>query len=138
MSGLPAVEDTNTPRHFTRSSIKPRLLFPKQGKTGDTTDEEAVTDIEYPQGSKGAETPAKKRVYVTPPTTARTTRTKQLSLPSSPAEAEAKSPFSVKRAKKSAFDAWQRSKPGAASRTRKRDAESPVKDEGSKRQKSKT
>ena len=157
LGGLPFVNDPDTPRHFTRSSVKPRFLFPASsktpGRTGDTTDEEAVTDIEYPEElGAGAEskdkdliTPAKNRFYATPPTTARTTRTtaKRVSPPSSPVEigSETDSPFTVKRAKKSPFDGWQRSKPGSTSTrttTRKRDAESPIPDEGSKRQKGKT
>ena len=153
LGGLPAVHDPDTPRHFTRSSVKPRLLFPHasrpHGKTGDTTDEEAVTDIEYPPELQEAEpankevaTPAKKRYYATPPTTAKATRTtaKHASPLSSPIKEEdgADSPFTVKRARTSPFDKWQRLKPSPSSvgRTRKRDAVSPVVDEGSKRQKS--
>ena len=159
LAGLPAVNDPNTTRHFTRSSVKPRFLFPTsskaRGKTGDTTDEEAITDIEYPEElraeteskDKEVKTPAKNRFYATPPTTARATRTtaKRISPPSSPIEGEAEidSPFTVKRAKKSPFESWQRSKPGSSSAsasgraTRKRDAESPIPEGGPKRQKGK-
>ena len=162
MGSMPAIEDLNTPRHFTRSSVKPRLLFPHatrpRGKTGDTTDEEAVTDIEYPHEhqekepqAKDVVTPAKKRYYATPPTTVRATRTmsKHVSLPSSPAEGDTtvKSPFTVRRATRtSPNEKLQRSRPGTTAGvgaspvgqdTRKRDAVSPVADAqgGSKRQK---
>ena len=155
MVGLPFVDDPGTPRHFTRSSVKPRFLFPQPSKTpaktGDTTDEEAITDTDYPQELDGATshtkdsvtTPAKQRFYATPPTTARTTRTtaKRAATPDSAPEdeetGEANSPFAVKRAKTSPFNKWNRSKPGSRSpvKGRKRDAHSPVAAEGSKRQK---
>ena len=153
MGGLPSVNDPNTPRHFTRSSVKPRFLFPPTskvpGKTGDTTDEEAVTDIEYPQELQGSEakekdfnTPAKNRCYVTPPTTGKASRTtgKRISPPSSPPEAppETDSPFTVRRATRGAFDGWQSLKPGSASAGtgRKRNAQSPEPTQGPKRQRS--
>ncbi|CAL3970880.1 unnamed protein product [Diplocarpon coronariae] len=84
---------TNLRRPLTRSSIIPRLLFPqpeqelaKDTKSHNTEDEEADTDIEEPMG--GVSTPSEQVTgYVitpkaprfgptTPPTTTRTTRTK--------------------------------------------------------------
>lgn len=81
MTGVPQPRGVTPPPRFTRTSYKPRTLFPEAHKKGDTTDEEAITDIEHPEKhgidksiAKLAGTPTKKRFYATPPTTARTTR----------------------------------------------------------------
>ena len=113
LEGLPEVKDLPPSKRFTRSSIKPRFLFP-------------------PNASKAGA-----------PTTARITRTtaKRPMSPSSPAppSSDVDSPFTVKRAKKnSPFDNWQRTKAEAGSavpKGRKRNAESPVAEDSSKRQK---
>lgn len=88
---------------LTRSSIKPRLLFPtaqqvkaREMRSQATEDEEeAITDIEEPNSlstPKGqmdnlVTTPkAPKFAPVSPPTTSRATRSKQMDMTSSPPE----------------------------------------------------
>jgi hypothetical protein len=154
-------------RPLTRSSIKPRLLFPTEDQirereeaAADDVDEDAVTDIEMPNASsppkdKGKahemQTPTKTRFKpVTPPTTARVTRTKKAAVaqPTPIPEEEEDEPepislgtddtFPAKKTSKSPFDSWQRTKagrkrPGEASesmgagkRTRSSAVESPA------------
>jgi hypothetical protein len=128
-------------RPLTRSSIKPRLLFPsdeeirQREQHADDVDEEAVTDIEMGDTSsptveklKTAEagTPVKGRYKpASPPTTTRATRstnmTSSLSHPT-PIPEEEPEPMSVgtddsfnmqpKPGRKSPFDSWQRTKTG--------------------------
>lgn len=143
---------SNLRRPLTRSSIKPRLLFPtaeqsraREARSHNTEDEEADTDIEEPMG--GVSTPfdqvdevtstpkAPRFGPVTPPTTARTTRSKKVEIPSSPAGRPASDDESVPTSpttrshrtassKVSPFDQWQRVKPVKASpKGKKREGE---------------
>ena len=122
--------------HFTRSSVKPRLLFPtaQQQHERQLADEEAITDIEasndsdmtdiVTEGTEAEEqgarvvTPVKARFTpATPPTTGHATRaaTKKAveasPLDAEPAEVEVKK----KGGKRSPFDGWARRKVGASS-----------------------
>ena len=153
---LPFDHTPATPCRFTRSSIKPRFLYgDAYGKKGDTTDEEAVTDIEDPASleveagatpdskSKATATPSKQKYYATPPTTARTTRSTAKRATPDPIEEEDDLPaslFTVRKAKGSPFDGWSRTKAGEAStgQTRKRDTESPLAEEAAKRARTST
>jgi hypothetical protein len=115
-------------RHFTRSSIKPRLLFPTamadESKL-ENSDEEAPTDIEdHVLAGLDAEKPetpvdlveeapgtpkAPRHAPASPPTTARTTRFGSK-------KATESSPMKPKAATKgSPFDSWRRTKAGAQS-----------------------
>ncbi|KAI0002612.1 hypothetical protein F4779DRAFT_129272 [Xylariaceae sp. FL0662B] len=148
--------ELSTPRRqrpMTRSSIKPRLLFPPQQKKGKaiadvaTEDEEAVTDIEdhvtRGAGEDDVEAPATPVGMVntkvdtpeaprfapaSPPTTARATRTgNKLHADDSPMKRPAKP--------RSPFDGWRRSKSRAGPTGQKRQGEAlPRSDEASKRQ----
>jgi hypothetical protein len=82
---------------LTRSSTKPRLLFPgdekKEMRSHNTEDEEADTDIEDPMDTStpthqmhdNVSTPkAPKFAPASPPTTARATRSKNIDMSSSP------------------------------------------------------
>ncbi|KAG4429488.1 hypothetical protein IFR05_015026 [Cadophora sp. M221] len=129
-------------RPLTRSSIKPRLLFPtaeqsraREARSHNTEDEEADTDIEEPmhgvstpfdQTDEFAATPKAPRFGpVTPPTTTRATRSKKVEVYSSPAgpisddEPASTSPthrnHRTSSTKVSPFDQWQRVKPAKAS-----------------------
>ncbi|KAL2062943.1 hypothetical protein VTL71DRAFT_6015 [Oculimacula yallundae] len=141
----------NLRRPLTRSSIKPRLLFPsaeqsrtRETRAHNTEDEEADTDIEEPMDSASTPfdqifdltaTPKAPRFGpVTPPTTVRATRSKKVEVFSSPAgptsddEAAPSSPMlrSHRSAGKvSPFDSWQRVKPvnPTASKGKKREGE---------------
>ncbi|KAH9818170.1 hypothetical protein Tdes44962_MAKER05364, partial [Teratosphaeria destructans] len=122
-------------RPLTRSSIKPRLLFPSEEQLrerdprADDVDEEATTDIEMnsPGGSKAKmhdlRTPRKGHSkQITPPATARSTRAMKTSpdVPD-PINEDEPEPMSVgsdapvvaapKTQAKSPFDSWQRTKP---------------------------
>ncbi|KAI1430721.1 hypothetical protein GGR50DRAFT_683536 [Xylaria sp. CBS 124048] len=132
-------------RPMTRSSIKPRLLFPAAGKgkqVANTTDEdeEALTDIEdhASQDAQGSvpktptqlpkqkvETPdAPRFAPASPPSTGRVTRSADKSLKK---EGKVQSPF----------DSWRRSKSRASLQGQKREGEPLVKNPaGSKRQRS--
>lgn len=141
-------------RRLTRSSIKPRLLFPTQEKkkeiSHDTDEEEAATDIEdhanptivepvtepeeeqtqtpqEPQEKTEPDTPAAPRFApASPPASARATRvSKRLLADETP----------IKRAtRRSPFDSWRRSKTGTASHGVKREApSSPPRETSSKR-----
>ncbi|KAI1458090.1 hypothetical protein F4805DRAFT_425457 [Annulohypoxylon moriforme] len=134
----------------TRSSIKPRLLFPSKGKAAakaSTDDEEAVTDIEdhvlLDAKDDSAEAPAtptamvaeksvtpvapKFTTPVSPPSTARATRasTRMQAVESSTKQSKPRNPF----------DGWRRSKSRASTQGQKREGE-PIagQDEASKRQ----
>ncbi|KAI0514933.1 hypothetical protein F5B22DRAFT_609043 [Xylaria bambusicola] len=124
-------------RPMTRSSIKPRLLFPsakgKKATTSTVEDEEAVTDIEDnvfndveaaeaeppqtpTQVAKGkVETPDAPRFGpASPPSTGRATRsTDKLRGGDTPMKAKGPSPF----------DGWRRSKSRAAPQGQKRDGD---------------
>ncbi|RYP50411.1 hypothetical protein DL768_004086 [Monosporascus sp. mg162] len=147
-------ETAGTPerRRITRSSIKPRLLFPPAGKdreVGDTVneDEEAATDIEDPASNDAdaadtdipatplglvdeqADTPKAPRFApASPPSTSRTTRF------GSKLEADA-TPMKKPTKARSPFDGWRRSKRTAETHGQKRAAD-PLdgSDEASKRQ----
>ncbi|ETS78247.1 hypothetical protein PFICI_10309 [Pestalotiopsis fici W106-1] len=139
------------PRRITRSSIKPRLLFPAQEKkkaSHDTDEEEAATDIEdhanpnptiiepeeeqsqtpqEPQEKIVPDTPAAPRFApASPPASARATRvSKRLLAEETPAK---------RTGRRSPFDSWRRSKTGTASHGQKREAESsPPREATSKR-----
>lgn len=121
--GLESAVESPTKRHFTRSSIKPRLLFPTD-KSDESTkeldeDEEAATDIEDHvlaglEASK-PETPedmideapstprAPRYAPASPPATARTTR-------SVAKKAAELTPKPKPPAKRSPFDSWRRVK----------------------------
>lgn len=121
MTGVPRPRGVTPPRRFLRTSHKPRRLFPEAYGKGDTTDEEAVTDIEHPEMHvtdatpvKPAGTPAKQRFYATPPTTARTTRSTAKrtigDITSEPDDLPA-SLFTLKKGKNlGPFSEWARSK----------------------------
>lgn len=131
-------ESTPPLRLFTRSSIKPRLLFPteEQRRARETqaemADEEAITDIEEHRlldsemtdiagdtEEEVAVTPVKPTfIPASPPASGRTTRaaSRKAALDSSPLAPEPiELPNSVveKVKKRSPFDAWRRTKVGA-------------------------
>jgi hypothetical protein len=140
---LPAAQRSGSPpRRITRSSIKPRLLFPPQQtkkSSHDIDEEEATTDIEdHPISAivdpevPAVETPDDAAVHDTPsaprfapaspPTTARATRvSKRLVAEETPAK---------RPGRRSPFDSWRRSKTGAATHGQKREAESDFQNEG--------
>ncbi|MCJ1398508.1 hypothetical protein MMC11_001708 [Xylographa trunciseda] len=137
---VPAGQHSAGHRPLTRSSIKPRLLFPIQPQPEtehpdvSMTDEEAITDIEDPHAhdsdmtelapeteEETLVTPIKPSFTPTsPPSTGRATRasTKKAALDSSPMgpePVEAKSRFIVKHGRTaSPFDNWRRTKASAA------------------------
>lgn len=140
-------------RRITRSSIKPRLLFPTEEKDNaivtdhNTEDEEAATDIEdhifvdaedavdveeesyqTPKKLVAPGTPAAPRYApASPPTTGRATRVgKKPQADDTPMKKPTKA--------RSPFDGWRRSKSAASPQGTKREAE-PLPTEGaSKRQ----
>lgn len=122
--------------HFTRSSVKPRLLFPtaQQQRERQLADEEAITDIEASHdsemtdvateeteteeqgGTQEVTTPVKTSFTpATPPTTVHATRaaTKK-GAEASPLDSE---PVEVKKkgGRRSPFDGWARRKAGTSS-----------------------
>lgn len=135
--------------HFTRSSVKPRLLFPtaQQQRERQLADEEAVTDIEASydsdmtdiateeteneeQGGAQVVTPVKTSFHpATPPTTVHATRaaTKK-AVEASPLD-DGVTEVNKKSGKRSPFDGWARRKvsaPGSsatAGKGRKRQGE---------------
>lgn len=147
----------NLRRPLTRSSIKPRLLFPtaeqsraREPKSHNTSDEEADTDIEdaavctpLDLMDHVAATPKAPRFGpVSPPTTARTTRSKKIDLSAqlddSATEDEGAPSSPISRSQRggkvSPFDAWQRvKKPSVASSSKKRSGEPLFGPERSKR-----
>jgi hypothetical protein len=113
----------------TRSSLKPRLLFAPPPREHTTEDEEADTDIDEtlatPRrqgGSKIATPKAPKFAPVSPPTTARTTRSKDVLQNGSTTEPSDDAPSTPKvrggRGKTSPFDMWQRVKSDGPTRKR--------------------
>ncbi|KAI1480871.1 hypothetical protein K445DRAFT_68867 [Daldinia sp. EC12] len=137
-------------RPLTRSSVKPRLLFPTKGKnvakptTTTTDDEEAATDIEdhvfkdveeeeievpttpTAKATKKPGTPvAPKFAPASPPSTVRTRRTTL--------KAEA-SPLKITKSRSSPFDGWRRSKSRATAHGQKREGEELARPNESKRQ----
>jgi len=119
--GLAGAVESRSRRPLTRSSVKPRLLFPTKPEppvVQSQEDEEADTDIEDHVleriEEKSTETPvelveeapgtpkAPKFAPASPPTTARTTRFKK------PTEAPASKPKEA--SKRSPFDGWRRTK----------------------------
>ena len=119
-------------RPLTRSSIKPRLLFPstepRETRSHNTEDEEADTDIEDPMDTSTSldqiddqvATPkAPKFAPATPPTTIRATRSKNVDFNGSPGAAATDSEHNstpprhnARRAGKiSPFEQWNRHKP---------------------------
>lgn len=135
---------------LTRSSIKPRLLFPKKQQIHERTDstaddEEAPTDIEElqdhemtdPEDEKQVTTPVKASLFCTPPTTGHATRaaTKKAALdsPSDCPEPLEAVPYERRGKKLSPFDGWARTKPGTGGgvgRGKKREGEAMDKTEG--------
>jgi len=146
--GLDAAVESRLRRPMTRSSIKPRLLFPvpapapaAQRESTSIEDEEAETDIEEPIPTKDEmdieedepqtpfdvvdETPGTPvapkfapAMQATPPTTQRTTRHGTKS-------AEETTPMKPMRGKKlSPFDGWRRIKNGSEGPSSKRSGES--------------
>jgi hypothetical protein len=134
-------------RPLTRSSIKPRLLFPsveqtkaKKMRSQMTEDEEeAITDIEEPSSPMEMEvdstdnlvsTPKMRKIApATPPTTARATRSRKVDMDGSlglGSDDEVPSPDHVdsgRRAKLSPFDSWSRIKRhGSGSKKREGDS----------------
>ena len=136
-------------RPLTRSSLKPKLLFPStktksEQITAAVTDEEALTELEDQVQSRSDQivTPIRSSFEpVSPPTTGHVTRsTTQQSQTNAPAEgnvSEAAEPPPLRRKKVSPFDSWQRTKASrSASRGKKRDAdemETIAAEEGGKR-----
>lgn len=144
--GLDAAVESRLRRPMTRSSIKPRLLFPvptptpAQQEPSSIDEEEAETDIEEPVPAKDEmdveeeqpqtpsdlvdvpDTPVAPKfaptMQVTPPTTQRTTRHGTKS-------ADDTTPMKPLRGKKrSPFDGWRRIKNGSESSGSKRSGDS--------------
>ena len=127
---------------LTRSSIKPRLLFPtarqkRERQAADLEDEEAPTDIEEPQNDIMAEpeevtTPVRPTIISpsTPPATGHVTRatTKKNNSGSSPLDSSGSVEESYHKTgvkKISPFDGWARTKRGTneVGKSKKRAAE---------------
>lgn len=139
---------------FTRSSIKPRLLFPSEEQRhareeAEEADEEAVTDIEMPKPAD-AVTPTKLRHFhlTTPPTSVRSRRT----APKEPAEelvpgnvahlgddlvqSPGSSASQVKAKKRSPFAGFQRKKATSGTPKNSKREGSPMAGESAKRTRS--
>ena len=150
------LEDTergsSSVRPLTRSSIKPRLLFPPKEPDHERPvltidDEEALTDIEDPQDhemtdpedEKEIATPVNALIFSppTPPTTGHATRAAMKkavsdSPPDLPDPVEAV-PYERRGKKLSPFDGWARTKAGTSGgggKGKKREAETMEKTEG--------
>ena len=139
-------------RPLTRSSVKPRLLFPTKQPIHErientADDEEAPTDIEEaqdhemtdPEDEKQVTTPVKASIFspCTPPTTGHATRaaTKKAALdsPSDLPEPVEAVPYERRGKKFSPFDRWVRTKPGTGGgvgRGKKREGEAMDQNEG--------
>ena len=121
--------EPSTIRPLTRSSIKPRLLFPTKQQIHERTacavdDEEAPTDIEDPQDYEMTEPEDEKLITTpvkvptvsppTPPTSGHATRAavKKVALdsPSYPPEQAEAVPYDRRGKKISPFDGWARTK----------------------------
>lgn len=122
--------DPQLSRALTRSSVKPRLLFPAKdkGKQAVDDDEEALTDIEDhvmeklddedPQTPMElvedvAKTPEAPKFGASSPSTARVTRAGAKAVDES-------TPMKPPRGKRSPFDGWRRVKGGSDSHCHKR------------------
>ena len=142
--------------HFTRSSIKPRLLFPnaQQQRERQLADEEATTDIEQADDSEMTDvatdeteieeqdgqvvTPVETTFTpATPPETGHATRsaTKKAATGNSPLMTDTDGGVEIKKGRRSPFDGWARRKVGAsasltAPKGKKRQGESIEKDDG--------
>ena len=140
------------PPRFVKTDYKPRTLFPEAHRKEDTTDEEAITDIEHLEKhdiiqedmilEKPASTPAKQRFYATPPTTVRTTRStakRPADNPSLEIDELPTSLFTVKKGKRtSPFNEWTRVKgdSGGDLQERKRKADQALSSDNPKRARS--
>ena len=160
---MPHVEDPDPPRHFLRSSVKPRVLFPKataeeyigdnpnedsdeQGEKFDDS-EECPTDIEDEKtvfGHTEIEQPMTPRktketeTPMTPPTVIHNTRSSSTKKVLDMNLHEETSPFATTKGKRiSPFSGWQRTKTGAnpdlAPSTRKKRAASQIQEGEAKR-----
>lgn len=136
-----AVTEFSQPRRSTRSSIKPRLLFPpkKAVQSHSTDDEEAATDIEEhviaastaadsrietPTEKSTPDTPSAPRFApASPPTTGRRASKRLAPVEETPAKRPTKA--------RSPFDTWRRSKSGSKPQGQKREAEAALPGEGS-------
>jgi hypothetical protein len=137
--------EPNLRRPLTRSSVKPRLLFPtdeqtkaKEKRSQATEDEEeAITDIEEPHPMDVDEVVATPKppkfapvAPFTPPTTTRTTRSKDIEKETSlltEDEAMVSSPSHIdsgKGARLSPYDGFQRKKHGGIHASKKREGAS--------------
>ncbi|KAB8338792.1 hypothetical protein FH972_021737 [Carpinus fangiana] len=141
-------------KRFTRSTIKPRLLFPPKASDPTMDEEEAATDIEdelamaTPQPEEPLDSTPRKQAYrlTTPPTTVRKNRRGAALTPdSSPIAAPAESyadelaqteSAPAQPAKRSPFDSWQRTKSHTRTVSGKRNGESMEKQESPKRSRS--
>lgn len=128
---------SNLRRPLTRSTVKPRLLFPsaQQVKARETRsqytedEEEAVTDIESDDHmlttpidqvkAIGATPKAPRYAPASPPTTVRATRSRDVAL-SSPACPSSDDGYRVSAGSVSPFDSWARTKRGGPSNSKKR------------------
>lgn len=126
-------------RPLTRSSIKPRVLFPSAAKTStpqqdhpSDVDEEAATDIEdhakdTDDAAEQTADPSESATTVVP-TSPGTSRSLRPRAKREEVDQHETTPTTVQPARKriSPFDAWQRKKPAPAtsgSKTKKREAE---------------
>ena len=137
--------ETSNLRPLTRSSIKPRLLFPTAKQQAERSAatiaaEEAPTDIEdhamtHPEGIV---TPVKKSFApATPPTTGHATRSstkkaRDATLSPLDMESDGVAMPTEKKKKVSPFDSWARTKAGASGtgKGRKREGEAMERNEG--------
>ena len=145
--------DSSTIRPLTRSSVKPRLLFPTKKQVHERTvstvdDEEAPTDVEDRQDHEMTDLEDEKQVITpvkasffsppTPPTTGHATRaaTKKATLdsPSDPPEPVEAIRYGLHGKKVSPFDGWARTKAGkgevVGGKGKKREGEAMEKTEG--------
>ena len=139
--------ESSSIRPLTRSSIKPRLLFPPKQTAPIVDDEEAPTDIENPQehemtdpeDNTSVTTPVKASIFSppTPPTTGHATRAitrkTAFDLPLDPPEPVEAVSYERRGKKVSPFDGWARTKAGTSGgggKGKKREAEGMEKTEG--------
>ena len=139
--------ESSSIRPLTRSSIKPRLLFPPKQTAPIVDDEEAPTDIENPQDHEMTDpedktvvtTPIKASIFSppTPPTTGHatraTTKKTEFDLPLDPPEPVEAVSYERRGKKVSPFDGWARTKVGTSGgggKGKKREAEGMEKTEG--------
>lgn len=115
-------------QRLLRQNIKPRLLFPpKEAEPELHEDEEALTDIDpepLAASQQRVSTPTDQTFHMTTPPT---TIEKQTRIPEPEEEDDSRmwldgaadrvEPTRARKARSSAFDAWQRTKPGIAKRS---------------------